>query len=132
MLSEQAKVQVIHSDNSKEYILRNLVTRVSEIARRSRALQVVAAAFATMAVMTTSTYAADAFAPAGTKATLGVDYVYESAGKKRSEGMYDPYEWSVKRSASLRAGAGHTVRRMRKRKSGHITASQSSTLARLC
>ena len=101
MLSEQAEVQVRHSDNSKEYILRNLVRRVSEIAKRSRALQVVPAAFVTMAVMTTTTYAADAFAPAGTKATLGVDYVYESAGKKRSEGMYDPYEWSVKRSARL-------------------------------
>jgi hypothetical protein len=54
-----------------------------------------------MAVMTTVTHAADAFVPAGTKATLSVDYVYESAGKKRSEGMYDPYEWNVKRSAKL-------------------------------
>lgn len=46
-------------------------------------------------------HAADAFAPAGAKATLTVDYVYESAGKKRSEGMYDPYEWQVKRSVNL-------------------------------
>lgn len=53
------------------------------------------------AVVTTATYAADAFAPAGAKATLSVDYLYESAGKKRSEGMYDPYEWRVKRSANL-------------------------------
>jgi len=46
-------------------------------------------------------HAADAFAPPGAKATLGVDYVYESTGKKRSEGMYDPYEWRTKRSMSL-------------------------------
>ena len=45
----------------------------------------------TSAVMTPAAYAADAFAPAGAKATLSVDYVYESAGKTRSEGMYDPY-----------------------------------------
>lgn len=45
--------------------------------------------------------AADPFTAAGTRATLSVDYVYESAGAKRSEGMYDPYEWRVKRSASL-------------------------------
>jgi hypothetical protein len=51
--------------------------------------------------MTTAAYAADGFAPAGAKATLSVEYVYESAGKKSSEGMYDPYEWRVKRSASL-------------------------------
>jgi hypothetical protein len=54
-----------------------------------------------MVVMTTVTYAADAFAPVGMRATLSVDYVYESAGKKRSEGMYDPYEWTVKRSARV-------------------------------
>ena len=46
-------------------------------------------------------YAADVFVPAGAKATLSVDYVYESAGKKSSSGMYDPYEWRVKRSANL-------------------------------
>jgi hypothetical protein len=56
---------------------------------------------ATLSVMTTSGYAADAFAPAGTKATLNVDYIYESSGVTRSEGMYDPYEWRVKRSANL-------------------------------
>jgi hypothetical protein len=65
-------------------------------------MQFVSAALViTLAVMTTATYAADAFAPAGAKATLSVDYVYESAGTKRSEGMYDPYEWRVKRSANL-------------------------------
>jgi hypothetical protein len=55
----------------------------------------------TLAVMTTPAHAADTFAPVGAKATLTVDYVYESAGKKSSEGMYDPYEWNVKRSATL-------------------------------
>lgn len=55
----------------------------------------------TLAVMTTASFADNAFAPAGAKATLSVDYVYESAGNKRSEGMYDPYEWRVKRSANL-------------------------------
>ena len=47
--------------------------------------------------------AADVLVPAGAKATLSVDYIYESSGKKRSEGMYDPYEWRVKRNASLTA-----------------------------
>jgi hypothetical protein len=47
--------------------------------------------------------AADVFVPPGAKATLSVDYIYESAGKKRSEGMYDPYEWRVKRTMSLTA-----------------------------
>jgi hypothetical protein len=51
--------------------------------------------------MMSAAHAADAFAPVGAKATLTVDYVYESAGKKRSEGMYDPYEWRVKRTANL-------------------------------
>jgi len=55
----------------------------------------------TLVVMTTPAHAADTFAPAGAKATLTVDYVYESAGKKSSEGLYDPYEWNVKRSATL-------------------------------
>lgn len=59
-----------------------------------------AALVLTLAVVTTS-FADAAFAPAGAKATLSVDYVYESAGNKRSEGMYDPYEWRVKRSANL-------------------------------
>jgi hypothetical protein len=45
--------------------------------------------------------AAEPFVAAGARATLSVDYVYESAGAKRSVGMYDPYEWRVKRSASL-------------------------------
>lgn len=60
-----------------------------------------AAMVMTLAVMTPAAHAADAFAPAGAKATLSVDYVYESPGKKSSEGMYEPYEWRVKRSANL-------------------------------
>jgi len=45
--------------------------------------------------------AADGLAAPGAKATLSVDYLYESAGQKRSEGLYDPYTWRVKRSANL-------------------------------
>ncbi len=82
--------------------MRNLVRTVSDITKLGYAMQFVSAALVIMlAVMTTAAYAAEAFAPAGAKATLSVDYVYESVGKKRSEGMYDPYEWRVKRSANL-------------------------------
>ncbi len=59
-------------------------------------------AFALAAACSVS-HAADAFAPPGAKATLSVDFVYESAGRKRSEGMYDPYEWRARRSMSLAA-----------------------------
>ncbi|MEO8656277.1 MAG: hypothetical protein ABI409_19300 [Ramlibacter sp.] len=59
-------------------------------------------AFALAAACSVS-HAADAFAPPGAKATLSVDFVYESAGKKRSEGMYDPYEWRARRSMNLAA-----------------------------
>lgn len=80
----------------------NLVRKVSDVTKLGYAMQFVSATLViTLAVMTTATYAADTFAPAGAKATLSVDYVYESAGKKSSEGMYDPYEWRVKRSANL-------------------------------
>jgi hypothetical protein len=80
----------------------NVVRKVSDITKLGYAMQFISAASVIMlAVMTTAAYAADAFAPAGTKATLSVDYVYESTGKKRSEGMYDPYEWRVKRSANM-------------------------------
>ena len=82
--------------------MRNLARKVGDVTKRGYAMQFVSAALVIMlAVMTTAAYAADAFAPAGAKATLSVDYVYESTGKKSSEGMYDPYEWRVKRSASL-------------------------------
>lgn len=56
-----------------------------------------------LATTCTTSHAADVIAPAGAKATLSVEYLYESSGKKRSEGMYDPYEWRVKRNASLTA-----------------------------
>src|SRR5450759_4108937 len=80
----------------------NLVRKVSDVIKLGYAMQFISAALVIMlAVMATAAYAADAFAPAGAKATLSVDYVYESAGKKRSEGMYDPYEWRVKRRGKL-------------------------------
>jgi hypothetical protein len=56
-----------------------------------------------LAAISSAAGAAEPFAPTGAKATLSVEYVYESAGKKKSEGMYDPYEWRVKRNASLTA-----------------------------
>jgi len=58
---------------------------------------------ACLAASCAASHAADVLVPAGAKATLSVEYVYESSGKKRSEGMYDPYEWRVKRNASLTA-----------------------------
>lgn len=48
-----------------------------------------------------ATHAAEPFAPPGAKATLSVEYSYESAGRKSSAGMYDPYEWRVKRGMSI-------------------------------
>ena len=56
-----------------------------------------------LAATCAASHAADVLVPAGAKATLSVEYLYESSGKKRSEGMYDPYEWRVKRNASLTA-----------------------------
>ncbi len=53
--------------------------------------------------MPTAALAEGSFAPARAKATLSVEYLYESAGKKSSEGLYDPYEWRVRRSANLTA-----------------------------
>jgi len=47
------------------------------------------------------THAAESFAPPAAKATLSVDYTYQSAGRKSSAGMYDPYEWRVKRAMSI-------------------------------
>lgn len=47
--------------------------------------------------------AAEPFAPPGARARLSVEYLYESSGKKHSEGLYDPYEWRVERLASLTA-----------------------------
>lgn len=59
----------------------------------------------TFATLTFTAQAAD-FAPAGTTATLRVEYVYESSGSASSEGMYDPYQWQVKRTAKLEARLG--------------------------
>jgi len=61
----------------------------------------IAALLPMIATLTSTTLAADDFAPAGARATLSVDYIYESAGALSSEGMYDPYEWRVKRSVNL-------------------------------
>jgi hypothetical protein len=56
-----------------------------------------------LAAISPAAQAAEPFATPGTKATLSVDYTYESSGSKKSEGMYDPYQWRVKRNASLTA-----------------------------
>jgi hypothetical protein len=89
-------------NRGNEDIMRNLVRKVSDVTKVGHAMQFMSAALAiTLAVMTTAAHAAEAFAPAGAKATLSVDYVYESAGRKSSEGMYDPYEWRVKHSVSF-------------------------------
>jgi hypothetical protein len=89
-------------DKGKKELMRNSARRVSDVIQQGHARRRASAAVVmAVAVVTAAAYAADAFAPAGAKATLSVDYVYESAGKKSSEGMYDPYEWRVKRSANL-------------------------------
>jgi hypothetical protein len=54
-----------------------------------------------MAVPAFACIAADPFAHAGAKAVLTVDYSYGSEGRRKSEGLYDPYEWRVKRTLSL-------------------------------
>jgi len=54
-----------------------------------------------LATLTTPSQAGDDFAPAGAKAKLTVEYSYESSGSESSEGLYDPYQWRVKRSANL-------------------------------
>ncbi|MES1164043.1 MAG: hypothetical protein ABUL50_13410, partial [Rhizobacter sp.] len=45
-----------------------------------------------------TTHAADTFAPVGAKATLSVEYIYESDGRKQDK--LDLHEWKVSRSAS--------------------------------
>lgn len=52
-----------------------------------------------LAGVCTAALAADAFAPTGAKATLSVEYLYESSGKKQDE--YDRHEWRVKRNVNL-------------------------------
>lgn len=54
-----------------------------------------------LALIAATAQAADALAPAGAKGTLTVEYLYESAGSKRSEGMYDPHAWRVKRNVTI-------------------------------
>lgn len=76
------------------------MNRISLEPLRAIALLAGAAALC-LAGLGAAAWAADAWASAGAKATLSVDYLYESAGQKRSEGMYDPYQWRVKRSVSL-------------------------------
>lgn len=46
--------------------------------------------------------AADPFAPVGAKATLTVDYLYESIGRKQDK--LDLHEWRVRRTVNLVAG----------------------------
>jgi len=52
-------------------------------------------------------WAADAFAPAGAKATLSVEFLYESAGKKQD--INDLREWRSKRSVNLVADLASQV-----------------------
>ncbi len=47
----------------------------------------------------TTSHAADAFAPVDAKATLNVEYIYESVGKKQDKN--DLREWRTRRSVSL-------------------------------
>jgi hypothetical protein len=54
-----------------------------------------------MATLGTVAFAADSFAPAGAKATLTVEYLYESSGTTQEK--YDRHEWRVKRTVSLTA-----------------------------
>lgn len=56
-----------------------------------------------MAVACSLVQAAEPFAPKGARAILTVDYLYASSGRKSSQGMYDPYEWRVKRNLSMEA-----------------------------
>lgn len=55
---------------------------------------------AVITLLANTTMAQD-FATEGSTATLTVEYSYESAGNYSSEGMYDPYEWNVKRNVNL-------------------------------
>jgi hypothetical protein len=68
---------------------------------RSVALLGGAAALCLACLGTAAAWAGDAWAPAGTKATLSVDYIYESAGK--AQDSIALRQWRVKRSVSLSA-----------------------------
>lgn len=80
-----------------------ITTSFSTYRRKVTFIIAAAAAVITLAGMTTAAYSAEDFAPVGAKATLSVDYVYESAGTERREGEGYSQEWRVKRSASLTA-----------------------------
>jgi hypothetical protein len=54
-----------------------------------------------LACLGAAAWAADALAPAGSRATLSVDYLYESAGK--TQDSHALQQWRVKRSVSLTA-----------------------------
>ena len=56
---------------------------------------------AALITLLANTALAQDFAAEGSTATLTVVYSYESAGSHSSEGMYDPYDWKVKRSVNL-------------------------------
>ncbi|HET9653477.1 MAG TPA: hypothetical protein VFP36_14865 [Usitatibacter sp.] len=56
-----------------------------------------------VAAIVPDVHAAEAFAPAGARAVLTVEYLYASTGRKSSQGLYDPYEWRVKRDLSMEA-----------------------------
>jgi hypothetical protein len=56
-----------------------------------------------VAASCTAAHAADPFVPPGAKATLSVDYLYESAGKVKVPSGERAQEWRVKRNASLTA-----------------------------
>jgi hypothetical protein len=71
-------------------------------ARLPGALGRVPAVIATgLALAAAGASAADSFAPTGAKATLSVEFVYESAGKKQDK--YDLHEWKVSRTISAAA-----------------------------
>jgi hypothetical protein len=70
-------------------------------ASMNRTVFVVSCAFLSMATHSGMAQGAEPFAPSGAKAVLSVEYLYASTGRKSSSGMYDPYEWRVKRTMSL-------------------------------
>lgn len=100
-------------NEDREYIMRNVVRTDSDNGTHDLAMRFALAVAMLLPAMTPAALAADVMAPAGTRATLSVDYLYESAGRKSSQGMYDPYEWRVKRSANLVASlAAHPATAM--------------------
>lgn len=70
--------------------------------RKSSLKSGIAALLPAFVILTSTLQAAD-FAPVDTKATLRVEYIYESSGSASSEGGYDPYQWSTKRNVEIKA-----------------------------